>query len=123
MDQNHPDSSGHIDHTADQDDGSVLQPCLAEDVLKLLIGKWKPQILQLASQKNVRFNSLLRKIPGSNKQGLSVALRELEDAKVLQKHTVSSKPLHIEYILTDYGRSMLPIFIVASNVAKGKTEQ
>jgi DNA-binding HxlR family transcriptional regulator len=117
MDQNHPASTDH-EHVSIHGDGeSVLRACPAIDVLRLISGKWKPEILQLASQGKIRFNSLLRKIPGSNKQSLSVALRELEDADVLRKQVVSERPLHIEYTLTDRGLSIMPIFHVASAVA------
>src|SRR6218665_2936100 len=52
--------------------------CPGQDILKLLSGKWKPQIMRLASRDNLRFNTLLRQLPGANKQTLTVALRELE---------------------------------------------
>ena len=105
------------EHISSPDGESVLHDCPAIEVLKMITGKWKPEILQLASQSKIRFNSLLRKIPGSNRQSLSVALRELEENEVLQKHVVSEKPLHIEYTLTDRGRSLMPIFRAASAVA------
>ncbi|WP_370692050.1 winged helix-turn-helix transcriptional regulator [Kaistella sp. SH40-3] len=41
--------------------------CPAEGLLKLLSGKWKPQIFKLALDDSVRFSSLLRDIEGSNK--------------------------------------------------------
>jgi DNA-binding HxlR family transcriptional regulator len=97
---------------------SVLYACPAEDVLRLISGKWKPQILQLAYQGTIRFNGLLRKIPGSNKQSLSVALHELEGAQMLSKKVVSEKPLHIEYVLTERGMSLMPIFRMAAEVAR-----
>jgi DNA-binding HxlR family transcriptional regulator len=115
---NHHELSGHTNLTTGHDGESMLFECPAENVLRLLSGKWKPQILQLASQGTIRFNSLLRKIPGSNKQSLSVAIRELEEAKVLDKKIVSEKPPHIEYSLTDRGRAMMPIFVIAALVAK-----
>ena len=97
---------------------SVLYECPAEDVLRLISGKWKPQILQLAFQGPIRFNGLLRKIPGSSKQSLSVALHELEGAQVLTKKVVSEKPLHIEYLLSEKGLSLMPIFRMAADVAR-----
>lgn len=121
MDQKY--SEGSEASPSHEDGDGVLRPCPAIDVLRLLVGKWKPEILQLASQNKIRFNSLLRKIPGSNKQSLSVALRELEQANVLHKNVVSAKPPHVEYTLTDRGRSMIPIFHVASRVAAPNTEK
>lgn len=47
--------------------------CPAEGLLKLLSGKWKPQIFRIALDGPVRFSSLLRQIKGSNKQSIAVA--------------------------------------------------
>ncbi|RYG40423.1 MAG: transcriptional regulator, partial [Chitinophagaceae bacterium] len=45
-----------------------------------------------------------------SKQSLSATLREMEEDQLLQKTIISQKPLHIEYNLTDKGRSVLHIF-------------
>lgn len=84
--------------------------CPAEGLLKLLSGKWKPQIFLLASNGPVRFNQLLKEIEGSNKQSVAVALRELEENGLLEKEIVSQKPLHIEYSLSQKGESLIPVF-------------
>jgi DNA-binding HxlR family transcriptional regulator len=84
--------------------------CPAQELLKTLSGKWKPQIFFYAVQGPVRFSSLLRDIQGANKQTLSVALRELEEADLLIKNIVSEKPLHIAYSLSEKGHSLIPIF-------------
>lgn len=84
--------------------------CPAEGLLKLLSGKWKPQIFKLALEGSVRFSSLLRDIEGSNKQSIAVALKELEEEGLLKKITVKLKPLHIEYHLSEKGKSLIPVF-------------
>ena len=89
-----------------QEDGS----CPAEGILKQLSGKWKPQIFRLALEGPVRFNSLLRQLPGSNKQSVATALKEMEETGILVKTVVQEKPLHIEYDLSDRGRAMVSIF-------------
>lgn len=86
------------------------ETCPAQALLKMLSGKWKPEIFRLAFDGPLRFSSLLRQINGSNKQSLSVALKELEEVGLLQKVVIREKPLHIEYNLTENGRSLLPIF-------------
>lgn len=86
------------------------ETCPAEGLLKLLSGKWKPQIFRLATAGPVRFSSLLRDIEGSNKQTLSTALKELEEAGLLDKNTIKIKPLHIEYTLTEKGSTMVDVF-------------
>jgi len=84
--------------------------CPAEGLLKLLSGKWKPQIFLLAVNGPLRFNGLLRDIKGANKQSIAVALRELEDFGILNKNVIKLKPLHIEYNLSEKGKSLVQIF-------------
>lgn len=83
--------------------------CPAQGLLKLLSGKWKPEIFRLAVEAPLRFSSLLRQIQGANKQTLSVALRELEEVDLLEKVVIKQKPLHIEYNLTEKGKSLVPV--------------
>ncbi len=93
-------------HIPDADNKS----CPAESLLKQLSGKWKPQIFRFAATGPVRFNSLLRELPGSNKQSIATALRELEEAGILDKTIVKEKPLHIEYSLSEKGVGLISVF-------------
>lgn len=86
------------------------ETCPAQGLLKLLSGKWKPEIFRLAVASPLRFNSLLRQIEGSNKQSLTIALRELEESDLLKKVVIKQKPLHIEYSLTEKGKALIPVF-------------
>lgn len=88
----------------------IKNECPAEWLLKILSGKWKPQIFRIALSGPIRFNTLLRQIEGSNKQSLSTALKELEEQGLLIKTTVNLKPLHIEYHLSEKGHSLIPVF-------------
>jgi DNA-binding HxlR family transcriptional regulator len=91
--------------------------CEAEGLLKMLSGKWKPQIFRLALDGPVRFNSLLRQIKGSNKQSIAVALKELEEQELLEKKVVKLKPLHIEYNLSEKGKSLIAVFRQLENLS------
>jgi DNA-binding HxlR family transcriptional regulator len=84
--------------------------CPAQALLKKLSGKWKPEVFKLAVDNTVRFSTLLREIKGSNKQTLSVALRELEEVGLLQKIIVQQKPLHVAYSLSEAWKLVIPIF-------------
>lgn len=86
------------------------ETCPAQGLLKLLSGKWKPEIFRLAMEAPLRFSSLLRKIKGANKQTLSVALKELEEVGLLEKVVIQQKPLHIEHRLTEKGKQLIPVF-------------
>jgi DNA-binding HxlR family transcriptional regulator len=90
--------------------------CPAEGALKMLSGKWKPQIFRIALDGPVRFSSLLRQIEGANKQSIAVALKELEEQELLEKKVVKLKPLHIEYTLSEKGKSMIPVFRQLENL-------
>lgn len=86
------------------------ETCPAQALLKQLSGKWKPEIFRLATDGPLRFNALLRRIPGASRQSLAVALKELEETGLLHKTVISEKPLHIEYSLTATGQSLIPVF-------------
>jgi len=81
--------------------------CPAEQALRSITGKWKPRILRAAADAPVRFNQLLRDIPESNKQAITNALRELENDALVRRTVVQQKPLHVEYTLTDQGRTII----------------
>jgi DNA-binding HxlR family transcriptional regulator len=92
--------------------------CPAEILLKQLSGKWKPQLFRMAAEGPLRFNSLLRALPGSSKQSLYTALRELEETGLLTRTVVRPKPLHVEYTLSDKGRAMLGVFSQLEDLLK-----
>jgi DNA-binding HxlR family transcriptional regulator len=84
--------------------------CPAEGLLKMLSGKWKPQIFRFAVDGSIRFNALLRQIDGTNKQSIAVALKELQEQGLLDKVVVKLKPLHVEYNLSAKGKALIPVF-------------
>ncbi|MDI9879218.1 winged helix-turn-helix transcriptional regulator [Flectobacillus longus] len=92
--------------------------CPAEGLLKILSGKWKPQLFRFAVNGAIRFNTLLRDIEGANKQSLATALKELESEGILHKVIISEKPLHIEYNLSEKGLSLVPIFQQLEGIVK-----
>ena len=84
--------------------------CPVEGLLKMLSGKYKMQMFKLALDGPLRFNALLRDIEGSNKQTLSLALKELEEQGLLIRTIIKQKPLHVEYILSEKGQTLIPVF-------------
>lgn len=84
--------------------------CPATALLKLLSGRLKPEIFRLAAEGPLRFSSLLRQLSGANRQTLSLALRELEEAGLIDKVVVKQKPLHVEHRLSARGQSLIPVF-------------
>lgn len=84
--------------------------CPVEGLLKMLSGKYKMQMFRLAVDGPLRFNALLRDIDGANKQTVAVALKELEEQGLLIRTIIKQKPLHIEYILSEKGQTLIPVF-------------
>jgi DNA-binding HxlR family transcriptional regulator len=76
----------------------------------MLSGKWKAQIFRLALDGPLRFNSLIRQLEGSNKQAIAVALKELEEEGLFERKVIRLKPLHVEYMLSERGASMISVF-------------
>lgn len=91
--------------------------CPAQALLKLLAGKWKPQIFRMCLAGPVRFSTLLRDIGSTNRQSLSVALKELEQSGLLSRTVISEKPLHVEYFLTGKGKEFVPVFETLEGIA------
>jgi DNA-binding HxlR family transcriptional regulator len=100
--------------TKNQEEGEAT--CPAQTMLKLVSGKWKPEILRLATVHPLRFSSLLRELKGSNKQAIAAALKELEETGLLEKVIIKKKPLHIEYYLTKQGHSLIPVLQQLENI-------
>lgn len=85
------------------------QSCPVTFCLSRIGGKWKPVLLFLISKGANRFGILHREIEGISKQMLTKQLRELEEHGILTRKIYAEIPPRVEYFLTDYGSSLLPI--------------
>ncbi len=72
-------------------------------------GKWKPVVLFLIRKGVNRFGILHRAISGISKQMLTKQLRELEADGILERKIFPEIPPRVEYYITDFGESLLPI--------------
>ena len=83
--------------------------CPVTFCMSLIGGKWKPIILFLISKGANRFGILHRGIVGISKQMLTKQLRELEAYGILNREIFAEIPPRVEYSLTEYGSSLLPV--------------
>lgn len=71
-------------------------------------------ILHNLFQGKKRFNELQRTLTGISPKTLSVRLQELEKDGIVTKKVFAEIPLHVEYNLTDKGKSLGKIFDIMS---------
>lgn len=79
------------------------------DVLDILGGKWKLQILMLLMFDKRRFKDLQQLIPGVTPKMLARVLRELEMNQLITRKVYDEASYYIEYSMTQYGRSLKKI--------------
>lgn len=83
--------------------------CPIEATLGLIGGKWKALILDHLTSGAMRFGELQRAMPKITPKVLTQQLRELEDDDLIRRHIYPVVPPKVEYELTDFGKSVLPI--------------
>lgn len=81
-----------------------------EHALKVLSGKWKLKVLwEVSSYDNIRFNQLQKNIEGISSIMLTRVLKDLIENKLVLRTQFNEVPPHVEYSLTDLGKSLCPI--------------
>ncbi|GGD89455.1 HxlR family transcriptional regulator [Caballeronia grimmiae] len=86
----------------------VIAPqCPVRDVLDRLGEKWSTLIVMALAERSRRFAELVKLIPDISKRSLTHALRNLEEDGIITRHVLPTKPVSVEYRLSDLGRSML----------------
>lgn len=80
--------------------------CGLEAALAILGGKWKPLILYHLASGSKRTGQLRRLVTGVSEKMLVQHLKEMADDGVLRRVDFQTVPPHVEYELTDFGRSL-----------------
>ena len=84
--------------------------CPAERAVYFIGGKWKIRILfNLSRKKKVRFGELKRNLKTITQQMLSKQLKELEQDGIVNRKVHQIVPPKVEYSLTEFGNSLIPI--------------
>ena len=93
-----------------------IADCPAERATYFFGGKWKIRILfNLFNKKKVRFGELKRTLAKVTQQMLSKQLKELEQDGLVNREVKSVIPPKVEYSLTTFGLSLIPILKSLSN--------
>lgn len=83
--------------------------CPLTAALAAIGGKWKLIIVYWLAESPRHFAGLRQVMPGISQKVLTQQLRELVGDGIVQRHPLGPAPAPVEYSLTDYGRSLLPL--------------
>ena len=65
--------------------------------------RWTMATIYACSSGATRFNEFRQSLPGVSPTTLSDRLEQLEQAGIVERHTVAGRPPYTEYVLTDRG--------------------
>lgn len=77
-----------------------------QDAMDILSGKWKIMIIGSLSFGKKRFMELIRDVNGIGAKMLSKELKDLEDNDLVKRTVYDTKPVTVEYELTEYGHTL-----------------
>lgn len=76
------------------------------DVMDLLNGRWKVAIIACLCSEKMRYSELLRTVNGISGKMLSRDLKELEMNHLIIRKVLDTKPITVEYEITEYGSTL-----------------
>lgn len=77
--------------------------------MNIIGGKWKPSIIHMIRTDRNRYSILLKNMTDISKQTLTNQLRELETDGVIERIIYPEIPPRVEYNITEFGKTLLPI--------------
>lgn len=86
------------------------------DTMSILSGKWKFHIIGTLIEGNkLGFMDLLREIDGIGTKMLSKELQDLEMNHLVNRKVMDTKPVTVQYSITDYGATLAPVINEIAN--------
>jgi DNA-binding HxlR family transcriptional regulator len=86
--------------------------CGLSVAIKVVGGKWKAWIIDCIRRGVCRPSAIHREMAEINPRIINMHLKELEDYGIIYKTVYAEVPARVEYLLTEVGRSLLPIIEV-----------
>ena len=83
--------------------------CPIEATLQVIGGKWKAISIYYLIDGPRRFSELMQLLETVSARMLAKQLKELEADGVVRRTLYPEVPPRVEYALTDYGRTLLPV--------------
>ncbi|MGN7359752.1 winged helix-turn-helix transcriptional regulator [Paenibacillus sp. SAF-054] len=79
------------------------------EALEVVRGKWSILVLTLLSLGPQRFNQMRRNLDHISIKSLTNVLHHLEQHEVINRQVFPTRPVTVEYTLTDKGRAYIPV--------------
>ena len=93
-----------------EETGSIIEMCPVRNVIARFGNKWALlTVLIIGEQGVIRFNELSRLIPDVSSRVLSSTLRTPEADGFIDRKVYAVVPPKVEYSLTTFGKSLLPL--------------
>jgi DNA-binding HxlR family transcriptional regulator len=89
--------------------------CGLDLIGEVLYGKWKIRLLWFINEGHKRPSELQRKIPDASRRVLNIQLKELEEHELISKIIYPQVPPKVEYSLTDFGKTLIPVISALGN--------
>jgi DNA-binding HxlR family transcriptional regulator len=84
--------------------------CALDVTMDYVGGKWKMVVLWYLKKDKKRYGELRKLIPDITERMLSIQLKQLEDDGLVKREVFTEKPpLKVEYSLTDFGKTLIPV--------------
>lgn len=100
--------------------GESLYPCTTSITMEYIGGKWKMVILYHLKNGARRYNELRKTMPMVTERTLSIQLKQLEEDGIVKREVfVTKPPLKVEYSLTDFGKTLIPLLDLIADWGKG----
>lgn len=97
--------------------------CGLDLIGEVLYGKWKIRLLWFINEGHQRPSELQRKIPDASRRVLNIQLKELEEHELVSKKIYPVVPPKVEYSLTEFGQTLIPVIGVLGNWGDKNTER
>jgi DNA-binding HxlR family transcriptional regulator len=97
--------------------------CGLDLIGEVLYGKWKIRLLWFINEGHKRPSELQRKIPDASRRVLNIQLKELEVHELVSKIIYPVVPPKVEYSLTEFGKSLIPVISVLGNWGDANEER
>lgn len=100
-----------MSHITDcSDKNSSLKNCAVAKTVRIIGSKWTMHIIHYLFDEKRRFGEIQRYLETISSKTLSQRLTELEKDGIIKRKVFAEVPLHVEYSLTEKGKSLKGIF-------------